>query len=87
MISEFNLLLDRHGVSTISVDVVFYPLVGNGVTANHLLSTPKRMLNLAVKWKLLEKNTAVSQGKFKGAASVGTLPEQGRTHPVSVSAS
>lgn len=34
-------------------------------TANHLLTTLKRMLNLAVKWQLLEKNPAASQEKFK----------------------
>jgi integrase len=34
-------------------------------TANHLLSTLKRMLNLAVKWELMEKNPASSQEKFK----------------------
>lgn len=32
---------------------------------NHLLSTLKRMLNLAVKWELQEKNPASSQEKFK----------------------
>jgi integrase len=34
-------------------------------TANHLLTTLKRMLNLAVKWGLLEKNPADNQDKFK----------------------
>ena len=34
-------------------------------TANHLLTTLKRMLNLAVKWELMEKNPANSQEKFK----------------------
>ncbi|ABL01157.1 tyrosine-type recombinase/integrase [Pelobacter propionicus] len=34
-------------------------------TANHLLATLKRMLNLAVKWGLLEKNPAGGQEKFK----------------------
>jgi len=34
-------------------------------TANHLLTTLKRMLNLAVKWELLEKNPADAQDKFK----------------------
>jgi integrase len=37
----------------------------SATTANHLLSTLKRMLNLAVKWELLEKNPAASQEKFK----------------------
>jgi integrase len=37
----------------------------SATTANHLLSTLKRMLNLAVKWELLEKNPATSQEKFK----------------------
>jgi len=37
----------------------------SATTANHLLSTLKRMLNLAVKWELLEKNPANSQEKFK----------------------
>ena len=37
----------------------------SATTANHLLSTLKRMLNLAVKWELLEKNPASSQEKFK----------------------
>ncbi|MGE3549400.1 MAG: tyrosine-type recombinase/integrase [Geobacter sp.] len=34
-------------------------------TANHLLTTIKRMFNLAVKWGLLERNPAVDQEKFK----------------------
>ena len=34
-------------------------------TANHLLKTLKRMLNLAVKWDMLEKNPATYQEKFK----------------------
>jgi integrase len=34
-------------------------------TANHLLTTLRRMLNLAVKWGLLEKNPAGDQEKFK----------------------
>lgn len=34
-------------------------------TANHLLTTLKRMLNLAVKWGLLEKNPAGDQERFK----------------------
>lgn len=34
-------------------------------TANHLLGTLKRMLNLAVKWGMLEKNPATDQEKFK----------------------
>lgn len=34
-------------------------------TANHLLTTLRRMLNLAVKWGLLEKNPAADQEKFK----------------------
>ena len=34
-------------------------------TANHLLTTLRRMLNLAVKWGLLEKNPAADQDKFK----------------------
>jgi len=34
-------------------------------TANHLLTTLKRMLNLAVKWGMLEKNPASGQEKFK----------------------
>jgi integrase len=34
-------------------------------TANHLLTLLKRMLNLAVKWGLLEKNPAGGQEKFK----------------------
>lgn len=33
-------------------------------TANHLLTTLKRMFNLAVKWGLLEKNPATDQEKF-----------------------
>ena len=33
-------------------------------TANHLLTTLKRMLNLAVKWEMLEKNPAKDQEKF-----------------------
>lgn len=33
-------------------------------TANHLLATVKRMLNLAVRWNMLEKSPAVSQEKF-----------------------
>jgi len=37
----------------------------SATTANHLLSTLKRMLNLAVKWELLEKNPATNQEKFK----------------------
>jgi integrase len=40
----------------------------SATTANHLLSTLKRMLNLAVKWELLEKNPANSQEKFKEPA-------------------
>lgn len=34
-------------------------------TANHLLGTLRRMLNLAVKWGMLEKNPAAEQEKFK----------------------
>ena len=34
-------------------------------TANHLLTTLRRMLNLAVKWGLMEKNPACEQEKFK----------------------
>lgn len=34
-------------------------------TANHLLTLLKRMLNLAVKWGLMEKNPAGAQEKFK----------------------
>ncbi len=34
-------------------------------TANHMLKTLKRMLNLSVKWELLEKNPASHQEKFK----------------------
>lgn len=37
----------------------------SATTANHLLSTLKRMLNLAVKWEFLEKNPASNQEKFK----------------------
>lgn len=37
----------------------------SATTANHLLTTLKRMLNLAVKWELLEKNPASGQEKFK----------------------
>ena len=37
----------------------------SATTANHLLSTLKRMLNLAVKWELLEKNPATNQEKYK----------------------
>ncbi|MBJ6802064.1 tyrosine-type recombinase/integrase [Geomonas propionica] len=33
-------------------------------TANHLLTTLKRMFNLAVKWEMLEKNPAKDQEKF-----------------------
>lgn len=36
-------------------------------TANHLLSTLRRMLNLACKWGLLEKNPAAGQEKFREA--------------------
>jgi len=34
-------------------------------TANHLLATLRRMLNLACDWGMLEKNPASSQAKFK----------------------
>jgi integrase len=34
-------------------------------TANHMLKTLKRMLNVAIKWQLLEKNPATHQEKFK----------------------
>lgn len=34
-------------------------------TANHLLTTVKRMLNLAVKWGMIAKNPADDQEKFK----------------------
>jgi integrase len=34
-------------------------------TANHMLKTLKRMLNLAVQWELLVKSPAVHQEKFK----------------------
>lgn len=37
----------------------------SATTANHLLTTLKRMLNLAVKWGYLEKNPASLQDKFK----------------------
>lgn len=37
----------------------------SATTANHLLTTLKRMLNLAVKWEFLEKNPASLQEKFK----------------------
>lgn len=37
----------------------------SATTANHLLTTLKRMLNLAVKWGYLEKNPASLQEKFK----------------------
>ncbi len=37
----------------------------SATTANHVHSTLKRMLNLAVKWELLEKNPASVQEKFK----------------------
>lgn len=37
----------------------------SAITANHLLSTLKRMLNLAVTWEYLEKNPAARQEKFK----------------------
>ncbi|GFO57253.1 integrase [Geomonas sp. Red276] len=37
----------------------------SATTANHVLTTLKRMLNLAVKWELLEKNPASGQEKFK----------------------
>jgi integrase len=37
----------------------------SATTANHLLTTLKRMLNLAVKWGYLEKNLASLQEKFK----------------------
>jgi integrase len=34
-------------------------------TANHMLTTVKRMLNLAVKWGMLDKNPAADQERFK----------------------
>jgi integrase len=34
------------------------------ITANHLLKTLKRMLNLAIKWEMLEKNPAAHQEKY-----------------------
>ncbi|TSK07129.1 MAG: tyrosine-type recombinase/integrase [Geobacter sp.] len=37
----------------------------SAVSANHVLSTLKRMLTLAVKWEFLEKNPAAAQEKFK----------------------
>ena len=37
----------------------------SATSANHVLSTLKRMLNLAVKWELIEKNPAGGQEKFK----------------------
>jgi len=37
----------------------------SATTANHLLSTLKRMLNLAVKWEYLEKNPASGQEMFR----------------------
>jgi integrase len=37
-------------------------------TANHLLTTLKRMFNLAVKWEMLEKNPAKDQEKFNEGA-------------------
>jgi len=49
----------------------------SATTANHLLSTIKRMLNLAVKWELLEKNPASSQEKFKEPPQRERYPEQG----------
>lgn len=36
----------------------------SATTANHLLTTLKRMLNLAVKWEVLVKNPAAGQKKF-----------------------
>lgn len=40
----------------------------SATSANHVLSTLKRMLNLAVKWELIEKNPAGGQEKFKEPA-------------------
>ena len=37
----------------------------SATSANHVLSPLKRMLNLAVKWELIEKNPAGAQEKFK----------------------
>lgn len=37
----------------------------SATTANHLLTTVKRMLNLAVRWELLDRNPASGQEKFK----------------------
>lgn len=36
----------------------------SSTTANHLLTTLKRMLNLAIKWEMLEKNPAAHQEKY-----------------------